>query len=80
MKYTLGTLPVNRSVIARYKDEIRMLQAYGEKYSPFGGQCSQSTRLAGVREAFYPNIQNLLLGRGRLPRWRRISMRAAIML
>ena len=30
MKYTLGTLPVNRSVIARYKDEIRMLQAYGE--------------------------------------------------
>ena len=30
MKYTLGTLPVSKSVIKRYQDEIWMLKAYGE--------------------------------------------------
>ena len=62
MKYTLGTLPVNRSVIARYKDEIRMLQAYGENTPCSVDNVRNQPGWQGVREAFYPNIQNLLLG------------------
>ena len=30
MKYTLGTLPVNQSVMDKYEDEIWMLKAYSE--------------------------------------------------
>lgn len=62
MKYTLGTLPVNRSVIQKYGDEIRMLKAYGENTSNTVDNIHNNLGWQGVRDVFYPNIQNLLLG------------------
>lgn len=63
MKYTLGTLPVNQSVMERYSDEIWMLNAYRENSE----NLTRIVRLdnlnwQGVRDAFYLNIQDLLRG------------------
>ncbi|WP_087064279.1 ABC transporter substrate-binding protein [Intestinibacillus massiliensis] len=63
MKYTLGTLPVNDSVMERYGDEIWMLNAYREN----SANLTTIVRLdnlnwQGVRDVFYLNIQDLLRG------------------
>ena len=62
MKYTLGTLPVNRSVTEAYKDEIRMLQAYGNNNGNVVDNIRNNLGWQGVRDVFYLNIQNLLFG------------------
>ena len=63
MKYTLGTLPVNQSVIDKYGDEIWMLKAYAENAKNLTTIVRfDSPNWQGVREAFYPNIQALLKG------------------
>ncbi|RGX27451.1 hypothetical protein DWV29_17210 [Enterocloster asparagiformis] len=62
MKYTLGTIPVNNSVIRQYQDEIWMLRAYGENTSHVVN-CVQSNRnWQGVRDVFYVQINDLLTG------------------
>lgn len=63
MKYTLGTLPVNHSVMEEYGDKIWMLNAYRENSE----NLTTIVRLdnlnwQGVRDAFYLNIQDLLRG------------------
>lgn len=63
MKYTLGTLPVNQSVMDKYEDEIWMLKAYSENTE----NLTTIVRLdnlnwQGVRDVFYLNIQDLLKG------------------
>ncbi|WP_455436378.1 ABC transporter substrate-binding protein, partial [Hungatella hathewayi] len=63
MKYTLGTLPVNKSVMDQYEDEIWMLKAYSENTE----NLTTIVRLdnlnwQGVRDVFYLNIQDLLRG------------------
>ena len=63
MKYTLGTTPVNESVMEKYGDEIWMLNAYQEN----GENLTRIVRLdnlnwQGVRDVFYLNIQDLLQG------------------
>ena len=62
MKYTLGTLPVNKSVIAEYQDEIRMMQAYGENSPNLVDNIRSSLGWQGVRDVFYLNIRDLLTG------------------
>lgn len=64
MKYTLGTLPVNDSVMEQYGDEIWMLNAYRENSE----NLTTIVRLdnlnwQGVRDVFYLNIQDLLRGK-----------------
>ena len=63
MKYTLGTLPVNQSVMYKYEDEIWMLKAYIEN-SPNLTTIVRLDNLnwQGVRDVFYLNIQDLLKG------------------
>ena len=63
MKYTLGTLPVNQSVMDKYEDEIWMLKAYSEN-SPNLTTVVRPDNLnwQGVRDVFYLNIQDLLKG------------------
>ena len=63
MKYTLGTLPVNQSVMDKYEDEIWMLKAYSEN-SPNLTTIVRLDNLnwQGVRDVFYLNIQDLLKG------------------
>ena len=63
MKYTLGTLPVNQSVIDQYRDDIWMLDAYSKNAE----NLTTIVRLdnlnwQGVRDVFYLNIQDLLKG------------------
>lgn len=63
MKYTLGTLPVNQSVMNQYKGEIPMIKAYSENEE----NLTTIVRLdnlnwQGVRDVFYLNIQDLLKG------------------
>lgn len=62
MKYTLGTLPVNKSVTDRYQDEIWMLKAYGENTSNVVDNICGSLNWQGVRDVFYRNIHDLLIG------------------
>jgi len=62
MRYTLGTLPVNRSVSEQYQDEIRMLKAYDENTPNTVDNIRNNLGWQGVRDAFYLNIQDLLLG------------------
>lgn len=62
MKYTLGTLPVNHSVIEKYGKEIRMLEAYGNNIENSVDNIHNNRGWQGVRDVFYINIQNLLLG------------------
>lgn len=63
MKYTLGTLPVNQSVMDKYEDEIWMLKACSEN-SPNLTTIVRLDNLnwQGVRDVFYLNIQDLLKG------------------
>lgn len=61
MKYTLGTLPVNKSVIQKYKDEIRMLEAYGNNNVNCIDNIQNKLNWQGVRDVFYTNIRDLLL-------------------
>lgn len=63
MKYTLGTLPVNQSLMDQYEDEVWMLKAYNENSE----NLTTIVRLdnlnwQGVRDVFYLNIQDLLKG------------------
>lgn len=62
MKYTLGTLPVNKSVAERYGDDIWMLRAYGENTANAVDNIRSSLNWQGVRDVFYPNIRDLLMG------------------
>ena len=62
MKYTLGTLPVNRSIIGQYQDEIWMLGAYGENTSNVVDVVQNNLNWQSVRDVFYPNIRDLLMG------------------
>ena len=62
MKYTLGTLPVSKSVSQRYQDEIWMLKAYGENTSNTVDNIRGNLNWQGVRDVFYRNIYNLLMG------------------
>lgn len=62
MKYTLGTLPVNQSIVERYGDEIWMLRAYGENTPNTVDNIRSSLNWQGVRDMFYPNIRDLLMG------------------
>lgn len=62
MKYTLGTLPVNKSVTERYQDEIWMLKAYGENTSNVVDNIRGNLNWQGVRNVFYKNIYDLLIG------------------
>lgn len=62
MRYTLGTLPVSKSVTERYQDEIWMLKAYGENTPNAVDNIRASLNWQGVRDVFYPNIRDLLLG------------------
>lgn len=62
MKYTLGTLPVNKSIVERYGDDIWMLRAYGENTPNVVDNIRGSLNWQGVRDVFYPNIRDLLMG------------------
>ncbi|WP_040196758.1 ABC transporter substrate-binding protein [Candidatus Soleaferrea massiliensis] len=62
MKYTLGTLPVNESVIERYQDEIWMLKAYGDNTPNAVDNIRGSLNWQGVRDVFYRSINDLLIG------------------
>lgn len=63
MKYTIGTMPVNRSVIEKYKNEIRMIEAYDENISNVVDNIQNNLGWQNVRDVFYLNIQELLLGK-----------------
>ncbi len=62
MEYTLGTLPVNRSVISRHKDEVKMLEAYGDNSPNIVDNIRNNLNWQGVRDVFYLNIKDLLMG------------------
>ena len=62
MKYTLGTIPVNNSVIRQYQDEIWMLRAYGENTSHVVNSVQSNRNWQGVRDVFYTQINDLLTG------------------
>ena len=62
MKYTLGTLPVNHSVIEQYQDEIWMLKAYGQNTSNAVAIVQSNQNWQGVRDVFYTKISALLTG------------------
>lgn len=62
MKYTLGTLPVNNSIVEKYGDDIWMLKAYGENTTNAVDNIRGSLNWQGVRDVFYPNIRDLLMG------------------
>ena len=62
MKYTLGTLPVNKSITERYQDDIWMLKAYGENTSNAVDNIRSSLNWQGVRDVFYKSINELLTG------------------
>ena len=62
MKYTLGTLPVSKSVTQQYQDEIWMLKAYGENTADTVDNIRGSLNWQGVRDVFYRNINDLLTG------------------
>lgn len=62
MKYTLGTLPVNNSIVEQYQDEIWMLKSYGENTPNAVDNIRSSLNWQGVRDVFYPNIRELLKG------------------
>lgn len=62
MKYTLGTLPVNNSIVERYGDGIWMLRAYGENTQNTVDNICGNLNWQGVRDVFYTNIRDLLIG------------------
>lgn len=62
MKYTLGTLPVNDSVIETYRNDIWMLKAYGENTSHTVDNVQNNLNWQGVRDVFYIQINSLLTG------------------
>lgn len=62
MKYTLGTLPVNRSVMEENAEEIPLLQTYGDNMSNSIDNIRNNREWQSVRDVFYLNIQELLLG------------------
>ncbi len=62
MKYTLGTLPVNKSVIENNKDEIRMIEAYGDNSPNIVDNVRSNPGWQGVRDVFHLNIRDLLIG------------------
>ena len=62
MKYTLGTIPVNNSVIRQYQDEIWLLRAYGENTSHVVNSVQSNRNWQGVRDVFYVQINDLLTG------------------
>lgn len=61
MKYTLGTLPVNHSVVEKYKDQIKMLEAYCNNEVNFVDNIQNNLNWQGVRDVFYLNIRELLM-------------------
>lgn len=62
MKYTLGTLPVNHSVIEKFGKDIPMLSAYGGNMANSVDNIRNNQNWQEVRDVFYVNIQNLLTG------------------
>ena len=62
MRYTLGTLPVNNSITQQYQDEIWMLRAYGANTPNTVDNIRNNLGWQGVRDVFYRNIHDLLLG------------------
>lgn len=62
MKYSLGTLPVNNSMIQKYKNEIWMLKAYGENTNHGVDNVQNNLNWQGVRDVFYTHINELLTG------------------
>ena len=62
MKYALGTIPVNDSVIKQYQDDIWLMKAYGENTSHTVDNIRNNLNWQGVRNVFYLQIQDLLLG------------------
>lgn len=62
MKYTLGTLPVNNSMIETYRSDIWMLKAYGENTSHTVDNVQNNLNWQGVRDVFYTQINRLLAG------------------
>lgn len=62
MQYTLGTLPVNRSIIEQYQDEIWMLEAYGKNTACTVDNIRSNLNWQGVRDVFHPQIGRLLAG------------------
>lgn len=62
MKYTLGTLPVNDSIIQTYRDDIWMLKAYGENTSHTVDNVQNNLNWQGVRDVFNIQINKLLTG------------------
>lgn len=62
MKYTLGTLPVNDSVIETYRNDIWMLKAYGENTSHTVDNVQNNLNWQGVRDVFYIQINGLITG------------------
>ena len=63
MKYTLGTLPVNQSVMDKYEDDIWMMKAYSENSQNLTTVVRlDNLNWQGVRDVFYLNIQDLLRG------------------
>lgn len=61
-KYTLGTLPVNKSIIERNENEIWMLKAYGDNMPNAVDNIQNNLNWQGVRDVFYPSIHALLKG------------------
>lgn len=63
MNYTLGTLPVNNSVMGQYGNEIWMLNAYRENSENLTTVVRlDNLNWQGVRNVFYRSIQDLLRG------------------
>ena len=62
MRYTLGTLPVSKSFIEQYQDDIWMLKAYGENTPNTVDNIRGSFNWQGVRDVFYLHINDLLTG------------------
>ena len=61
MKYTLGTLPVNKSITEEYQDQIELLKAYGDNASNLVNNIQNNLNWQGVRDVFYLHIRDLLL-------------------
>lgn len=62
MKYMLGTLPVNNSIVEKYQDEVWMLKAYGEYMHNTVVNVQNNLNWQGVRDVFYTHINDLLIG------------------
>ena len=62
MKYTLAGIPVNKSVVNKYKDDIELLETYNNNSENLVDFLNNTPNWEGVRAVFYKGIQGLMKG------------------